>query len=54
MATGALFKHVVPQVKEQTASRTGVPQPGLATERDGSLRPSATPEFQRSVASVLC
>ena len=48
------FKHVVPQVKEQTASRTGVSQPGPATERDGSLRPSATPELQRSAASVLC
>ena len=61
------FKHVVPQVKEQTASKTGVSPPGLATERDGNRTkvplprplaqsmscPSATQEFQKSAASVL-
>ena len=62
------FKHMVPQVKGQPASKTGVSPQGLVTERDGNRtkvppprpvakpmpRPSATPEFQGSAASVLC
>ena len=59
---------MVPQLKGHTASKTGVSPPSLATERDGNgtkvplprlvakpmPRPSATPEFQGSAASVLC
>ena len=58
------FKHLEPQVQGQISSKTGVPSPSLATDRDGNrtkvplLRPvaesvsrsSVTPEFQESVA----
>ena len=61
------FKHLVPQVKGQTTSKTGVSPPGLATDRHGHwtkvplLRlvaksvpcPSVTPEFQRSAARSI-
>ena len=63
------FKHSVPQVQGQNASKTGVSSHSLATDRDGNRtkvplprpvaesvsRSSVTPEFQKSVAkSVPC
>ena len=61
------FKHSVPQVQGQNASKTGVSSPSLATDRDGNRtkvplprpvaesvsRSSVTPEFQNLLQNLF-